>query len=226
MRQAPPEGGVWGGVRLANAAEPRTTPVARNATETKQITHDLVFTYDHQGGPRTRMGSVGRDPLLGRRLHRPPGFRGGRRGTPARSRGLPRGDRSPAQLARRPARLPQTGRTAPVFRHFGRLDGLDGQPLHRQPPPAPRRRLHARRQGGIPPRSCRDGLFADPQAPLPPRSGGHRGHRSLAAPPDPLRLLERRAETLHPGRIGRRPADLRHGRTGRAAGGPGDAQRL
>ena len=64
MRQTPPEGGVWGGVRLANAAEPRTTPVARNATETKQITHDLVFTYDHQGGPRTRMGSVGRDPLL------------------------------------------------------------------------------------------------------------------------------------------------------------------
>ena len=39
-------------------------------------------------------------------------------------------------------------RSAPVFRHFGRLDGLDGQPLHRQPPPAPRRRLHARRQGG------------------------------------------------------------------------------
>ena len=48
----------------------------------------------------------------------------------------------------------------------------------------------------------------------------------VPAPPDPLRLLERRAETLHPGRIGRRPADLRHGRTGRAAGGPGDAQRL
>ncbi len=83
------------------------------------------------------------------------------------------------------------------------------------------RRLHARRQGGIPPRLCRDGLFADPQAPLPPRSGGHRGHRSLAAPPDPLRLLERRAETLRPGRMRRRPADLRHGRTGRAAGGPG-----
>ena len=151
MRQAPPEGGVWGGVRLANAAEPRTTPVARNATETKQITHDLVFTYDHQGGPRTRMGSVGRDPLLGRRLHRPPSFRGGRRGTPARSRGLPRGDRSPAQLARRPARLHQAGHATPLFRGLGRVDGLDGQPLYGQQTSAQQRRLHPGRCGGLPP---------------------------------------------------------------------------
>ena len=172
------------------------------------------------------MGSVGRDPLLGRRLHRPPGFRGGRRGTPARSRGLPRGDRSPAQLARRPARLPQTGRTAPVFRHFGRLDGLDGQPLHRQPPPAPRRRLHARRQGGVPARLRRQGLHADSKTAVSARSGGHRRHRSLPAAADPLRLLERHAQTLGAGRKRRRPADLRHGRTGRTAGRPGTAQRI
>ena len=89
------------------------------------------------------MGSVGRDPLLGRRLHRPPGFRGGRRGTPARSRGLPRGDRSPAQLARRPARLPQTGTAAPLLRRLGRSDGLDGEPLYRKQEIEERRCLYS-----------------------------------------------------------------------------------
>ncbi len=172
------------------------------------------------------MGQPGRHPLLGRRLHRPPRLRTGRRGAAARSRGLPRGDRPAAQLARRPARFHQAGTAAPLLRRLGRSDGFDGEPLHGQPPAAPRRRLHAGRQGGIPPRPCRDGLHADPQTAVSPRPGGRRRHRGLAAPPDPLRLLERLAQALGAGRVGRRPADLRHGRTGRAAGGPGAAQRL
>ena len=172
------------------------------------------------------MGLPGRHPLHGRRLHRPPGVRGGRHRPSARSRGLPGGHRAAAQLARRPARLHQVGSAASLLRGVGRGDGLDGQPLHGQPAPAPRRRLHPRRPGGIPPRPGRDGLYADTQTPLPPCAGGHRRHRSLAAAPDPLRLLGRHAPPLHPGRVGCRPADLRHGRKSDSGGGQGDAQRL
>ena len=150
-----------------------------------------VSADDHQGGPRTRMGPARCDPLLGRCLYRPPGVRRGRRGASARSRRVSRGNRSTTQLARRPARLHQTGRSAALLRSFGRGDGLDGQPLYGQPAAAPRRCLHPRRQSGIPPRPCRDGLLADTQTPLSARSGSRRRHRSLAAPPDPLRLLER-----------------------------------
>ena len=172
------------------------------------------------------MGAVGRHPFFGRRLHRPSGIRRGGNRPSARSRRLPRGNRAAAQLAGRPARLHQTRRAAALLRRLGRIDGFDGQPLHGQPAPSEQRRLHARRQGGVPARLRRQGLYADSQTAVSARSGGRRRHRSLPAAADPLRLLERHAQTLGAGRKRRRPADLRHGRTGRAAGGPGAAQRL
>ena len=172
------------------------------------------------------MGAVGRHPLFGRRLHRPSGIRRGGNRPSARSRRLPRGNRAAAQLAGRPARLHQTRRAAALLRRLGRIDGFDGHPFHRQSPPAPRRRLHARRQGGVPARLRRQGLYANPQTAVSARSGGRRRHRSFPAAADPLRLLERHAQTLGAGRKRRRPADLRHGRTGRAAGRQSHAERL
>ena len=53
--------------------------------------------------------------------------------------------------------------------------------------------------------------------------GGDRGFPTAA---DALRLLERFAQAFGAGRKRRRPADLRHGRTGRTAGRPGTAQRI
>ena len=177
---------------------------ARAALPTKdeQTTHSDVSTYNDQRGPRTRLGSTRRDPLLGRCLHRPPGIRAGSRRAPARGRRLPCGHRPAAQLARRPARFHQARGPASLLRHLGRIDGLDGEPLHGQPPPAARRRLHTRRQGRIPARLRRDGLCADSQAALSPHSGGHRRHRGFAAAPDALRLLERLAQALGARRVG------------------------
>ena len=185
-----------------------------------------VSADDHKGDAGPGMGPGGRNSVYGRCLHRPPRIRRGGDRPSAGSRRIPGGDRTPAQLARRPARLHETGRSAALFRRDGGSDGLDGQPLHGQPAPAPRRRLHAGRQGGIPAGPCGDGLRTDTQTTISPRTGGGGRHRSLAATADPLRLLERRAETLDSGGVGRRPADLRHGRGGDPAGGQSAAQRL
>ena len=186
----------------------------------------FVSTDHDKRGPRTRMGAVGRHPFFGRRLHRPSGIRRGGDRPPSGSRRVSCSDRAAAQLAGRSARLHQTRRTAALLRRLGRVDGFDGQPLHGQPAPSEQRRLYARRQGGVPARLRRQGLHADSKTAVSARSGGHRRHRSLPAAADPLRLLERHAQTLGAGRKRRRPADLRHGRTGRAAGRPGTAQRI
>ena len=186
----------------------------------------FVSTDHDKRGPRTRMGAVGRHPFFGRRLHRPSGIRRGGDRPPSGSRRVSCSDRAAAQLAGRSARLHQTRRTAALLRRLGRVDGFDGQPLHGQPAPSEQRRLYARRQGGVPARLRRQGLHADSKTAVSARSGGHRRHRSLPAAADPLRLLERHAQTLGAGRKRRRPADLRHGRTGRAAGRQSHAERL
>lgn len=196
-----------------------------SGTKQKNSSH-LVFTDHDKGSPRTRVGAVGRHPLFGRRLHRPSGIRRGSDRPPARSRRLPRGRRAAAQLAGRPARLHQVGHAEALLRHYRRVDGFDGQPLHGQPAPSEQRRLYARRQSGVSARLCRNSLHANRQAIVPARPGGGRGNRSLAAAADALRLLERFAQAFGAGRKRRRPADLRHGRTGRTAGRPGTAQRI
>ena len=172
------------------------------------------------------MGTVGRYPLFGRRLHRPSGIRRGSDRPPARSRRLPRGHRAATQLAGRPARLHQVGHAEALLRHYGRVDGFDGQPLHGQHPPQEQRRLYARRQSGVSARLCRNSLHANRQAIVPARPGSSRRDRGFPTAADALRLLERFAQAFGAGRKRRRPADLRHGRTGRTAGRPGTAQRI
>ena len=172
------------------------------------------------------MGLHRRDPVHGRRLYRPPVVRRGGGRPPAGGRGVSRGHRAAAQLARRPARLHQAGRAAALFRRHGGIDGLDGEPLHRQHPPAQQRRLHGGRQGGIPTRLRRHGIHSNSQTALSPRACGHRRHRGFVAAADALRLLERQPQTVGSHRQRRRPADVRHGRAGGATSGARPAQRI
>ena len=90
--------------------------------------------------------------------------------------GFPRRHHLAAGLAqRRTVRRP--GTAAPVLRRDRRQHGLDGQPLHVQPPHPQGRRLHARRRRGPAPRPRRAGLRAALPRGVQGRAGHHRRHR-------------------------------------------------
>ena len=153
-----------------------------------------------------------RDSLLGRCLRGPSVVWRGRHRAHARSCRLSRGHRAATRLARRLPRLQETGAASAVFRHFARRNGLDGEQIHRQPPPALRRRLQPRRSPRLSPRIPHHRLYENPEAAVSRRARRAGRHRGQHAPPHPLRLLARPPAPLHSLRFGSRYDYLRNGR--------------
>ena len=129
----------------------------------------------------------------------------------ARGAGVPGRHPRAARLAQRRAVRGARAPDGHVGRHR-RQHGLDGQPLHRRPAAAARRRLHARRRGRAAPRSRRDRLRAALPGGVPRRPGRPRRHRGQPAADRPLRLLVRQGPALGAARRQGRPAGLRQRR--------------
>ena len=158
------------------------------------------------------MGQGRRHPVFGRCLRRPPLVWRGRHRPSAGGRGAEGGHSAAARLARRPARLPPTGASAPVVRHCAGLHGLDGEQIHRRATPALRGRLLARRPPRHAPRVPHHRLLTNPAPALPRRAHCARRNRGQPAPPNPLRLLAGPPDAQHSAALGGRHDCLRHGR--------------
>jgi len=130
---------------------------------------------DARGDGRPGMGSPRCHPRHGRRLHRQPLHRGGRRRTPAGEGRLPRGHYRPARRPlRRRYRAPR--RAGAILGRFRRERRFHGRQLHRPGETPPDRRFHSRR----------------PERPAP------RPRRHRVRQPDPLALQADKAD--RPGR--------------------------
>ena len=98
-----------------------------------------------RGDGRARLGRLRHHPRDRRRLCRPSELRHGDHRPAAGGAGLPRRHHRAAGLAERRA-VQGAGRADAVLRRHRRQHGFDGQPLHRRPPAAPQRQLHAGRR--------------------------------------------------------------------------------
>ena len=122
------------------------------------------------------------------------------------------GYRSAARLARRLPRFPQAGSSTAVLRHCSGVHGLNGEQVHSQPPAAFRGCLQPRRTARLPPGISHYSLHADTEEALSRRASGARRHRSINAPPLPLRLLAGQAAQMYSLRLGRRHYYIWYGR--------------
>ena len=133
---------------------------------------------------------------------------------------------APAQLEGRPPRLQEAWRSEAIFRRQFRGHGLHGQPLHRRQAPAPRRRLHPRRESRRQARLCRQRIFPDPERTLSGRAGRDRGSRGFAEAAHALRLLERRAAAIYSSVVSGGLPLLRDGGEDHAKAHPGHREPL
>ncbi len=204
---------------------PHGTPRARQPT---LGTHRLPTAARRKGGavpadePRrdggARMGRLRHRAGDGRCLCGSPQLRHGHHRPAARSAGVQGRHHRPAGLAVGRA-VQGSGQAETVLRRHRRQSRLDGEPLHRGPPAAPRRRLHGRRRRRPAAGPLDHRLHAALPRGLQGRADRARRHRGVAAPHRPLRLLVRQGAPLDPrGREGR-SADLRQCRARRGRGG-------
>lgn len=160
------------------------------------------------------------NPLLGRRLHRPPIIRSSRNRTNTRSSRLQSSHRSTTRLARRLPRLQKTRTTTTLFRNSTRMYGLNGEQIHSQQTTPLTRCLLARRTTRPPTRIPHYYIYTNPQTTLPRNTRHPRRNRSLPQTPHTLRLLEKYTPKKYPLRLRSRHDNLRNGRKTRHSPSP------
>lgn len=204
---------------------PHATPKATQSPTWKKATHNKhtnspTFSQQQKRSTTTRMEPARYNPLLGRRLHRPPIIRSSRNRTNTRSSRLQSSHRSTTRLARRLPRLQKTRTTTTLFRNSTRMYGLNGEQIHSQQTTPLTRCLLARRTTRPPTRIPHYYIYTNPQTTLPRNTRHPRRNRSLPQTPHTLRLLEKYTPKKYPLRLRSRHDNLRNGRKTRHSPSP------